>query len=141
MIRVVIVLHPDYATSADQVVTREFDEAQPGGHEEALALQRQAACSLDVSSISWQKLPAWFDATWAQLLSGDEVLGDDGNTWVVSRGLSQASPHEVEIYRFGRPDVRFAFTPQYDAPVKARRMHESQMQALLMTELGARVIE
>jgi hypothetical protein len=94
-----------------------------------------------LSSVSFQVVSQWWPATWQQVLSGCEVLGDDGKTWVVSRGLSQASPHEVEIYEFGRPDNRFTFTPRYDQPVQARFTHEAQMMALLMTELGARVVD
>jgi hypothetical protein len=94
-----------------------------------------------LSSLSLQVVTDWFPATWRQMLPGCEVLGEDGNTWVVSRGLSDVSPHEVEIYRFGRPDIRYTFSPLYDAPVQARMTHESSMRALLMTELGARLID
>lgn len=95
-----------------------------------------------LASISLQVVSDWFPATWSQLLAGDEVLGElDGKTWVVARGLSQVSPHEVELYLFGNPERRFTLTPQYDGAVQARRTHDSQMLALMMTELGARIID
>ena len=69
------------------------------------------------------------------------MQGDDGKTWVVARALSDVSPHEVEVYEFGRPEHRFTFTPQYGQPVQARLTQEASMRALLMTELGARLID
>lgn len=94
-----------------------------------------------LSSLSLQVVTQWWPATWGALTPGCEVLGDDGATWVVSRGISELSPHEVEIYRFGQPETRFTFTPLYDQPVQARMTQESSMRALLMTELGARLID
>lgn len=94
-----------------------------------------------LASLSLQVVSQWWPATWQQVLTGCEVLGDDGKTWVVARCLSQASPHEVEVYEFGRPENRFTFTPRYDQPVQARFTTDAQALALLMTELGARIIE
>lgn len=95
-----------------------------------------------LSSISLQVITQWWPTQWRHLTPGCEVRSEvDGSTWVVSRGISEVSPHEVEIYKFGRPDLRHTFTPLYDAPVHARMTQESSMRALLMTELGARLID
>lgn len=136
MIRVVKIFDPAFNDLPPDV--REYDEAQVATIAEVLAFTLRAP---DVASFSVQRVDQWWPATWQQVLSGCEVLGEDGKTWVVSRALSAVSPHEVEIYEFGRPENRFTFTPRYDQPVQARFTHEAQMMALLMTELGARVID
>lgn len=79
----------------------------------------------------------WFSATWGALLPGDEVKGEDGNTWVVARHLHPRNPHEVELYRL-ETEGRFTFTPPYDQPVTARRTPEAEAIGLLMDQLGAR---
>lgn len=137
MIRLVVIFDPEFNGLPPEV--REYaDQAEF----EAGVNLADLARAPDISSFSVQRVSDWFPATWRQLLPGDEVLGElDGRTWVVARGLSPVSPHEVELYLFGDPERRFTLTPRYDAPVKARRPHESQMLALLMTELGARVID
>lgn len=139
MIRVVMVFDPEYCDLPPQV--HEYDENDPGlaaGIAGVVSAMRDAP---DVSSFSIQRVTQWWPATWGQVLAGCEVLGDDGATWVVARGISDVSPHEVEIYKFGQPDKRFTFTPLYDQPVQARMTQESSMLALLMTELGARLID
>jgi hypothetical protein len=137
MIRIVMVYDPAF-NDLPPVVTEYADSEAVAAAHGVLAAMRDAP---DVSSVSLQRVTDWFPATWRQMLPGCEVLGEDGGTWVVSRALSPVSPHEVEIYKFGRPDVRYTFSPLYDAPVQARMTHESSMRALLMTELGARLID
>lgn len=138
MIRIVMVFDPAFNDLPP--VVEEYSDADA-----VMALQGVAAAmrdAPDVSSVSLQRVTEWWPATWGQLTPGCEVRSEeDGSTWVVSRGISELSPHEVEIYRFGRPETRFTFTPQYNAPVQARMTQESSMRALLMTELGARLID
>lgn len=136
MIRVVTVFDPAFNDLPVEV--REYEDAQVKTIAEVLAYKLTCA---DISSVSVQRVTQWWPATWRDLTPGCEVLGDDGATWVVSRGLGELSPHEVEIYRFGAPETRFTFTPLYDQAVQARVTQESSMRALLMTELGARLIE
>jgi hypothetical protein len=139
VIRIVIVYDPEFNDLPPLV--QEFDTedlAYPENVSDALTTLLIAP---DVSSFSVQRVTPWWPATWQQLTPGCEVLGDDGATWVVSRGISELSPHEVEIYRFGQPETRFTFTPQYDQAVQARMTQESSMRALLMTELGARLVD
>lgn len=137
MIRVVMVFDPAFNDLPP--VVEEYSDADA-----VMALQGVAAAmrdAPDVSSVSLQRVTVWWPATWQQLTPGCEVLGDDGATWVVSRGISELSPHEVEVYKFGQPETRFTFTPQYAQPVRARMTQESSMRALLMTELGARLVD
>lgn len=136
MIRLVTVFDPSF-NDLPPVVTEYADDALE-------AIRREVALligAIDVSSFSVQRVSEWWPATWQQVTAGCEVQGDDGKTWVVARGLSDLSPHEVEVYEFGRPENRFTFTPQYGQPVQARLTQEASMRALLMTELGARLID
>ncbi len=138
MIRIVIVLKPEFAQPHEQVRVSEFEDGDPAADD----LLRQAAHQLDVDSVSLQRVDDWSQVVWSQLVAGCEVRSEaDGSTWVVSRALNASNPHEVEIYRFDWPEERFTFTPLYNAPVWARMTHESSMMALLMTELGAKVID
>lgn len=129
----------------DPAIGRPVNVAEYGEHPSSLVIIGEMVADLlldpGVSSFSVQRVTQWWPATWGQLTPGTEVLGDDGATWVVSRGISELSPHEVEIYRFGQPETRFTFTPQYDQAVQARVTQESSMRALLMTELGARLVD
>lgn len=136
MIRLVTIFDPAFNDLPPAV--REYDDAQVKVLAEVLAYQ--LTC-VDISSFSVQRVSEWWPATWQQVTVGCEVLGEDGKTWVVSRALSDVSPHEVEVYEFGRPETRFTFTPQYGQPVQARLTQEASMRALLMTELGARLID
>lgn len=136
MIRLVTVFDPSFNDLPPDV--REYDDAQVKTLAEVLAYK--ITC-IDISSISVQRVSKWWPATWQQVTVGCEVLGEDGKTWVVARALSEVSPHEVEVYEFGRPENRFTFTPQYGQPVQARLTQEASMCALLMTELGARLID
>ena len=139
MIRVVMVFDPAFCDLPPQV--HEYNETDPSLRDAFTAIVNAMRDAPDVSSFSVQRVTQWWPATWGQLTPGTEVLGDDGATWVVSRGISELSPHEVEIYRFGQPETRFTFTPQYDQAVQARVTQESSMRALLMTELGAHLVE
>jgi hypothetical protein len=132
MIRVVAI----YEDATEPIVS------EVAGWDEALFEASNWAQQPRLSSLSLQVLTQWWETQWRHVTPGCEVRSEaDGSTWVVSRGISEVSPHEVEIYRFGRPDVRHTFTPLYDAPVHARMTQESSMRALLMTELGARLID
>lgn len=137
MIRVVMVYDPAF-NDLPPIVVEYSDADAVRAAIGALSAMRDAP---DVSSVSLQRVSEWWPATWSQLTPGCEVLGEDGNTWVVSRGIGELSPHEVEIYRFGAPEKRFTFTPQYDQPVQARMTQESSMRALLMTELSAQLVD
>lgn len=136
MIRLVTIFNPAFNDLPPEV--REYEDEQIKTVQEVLAYK--ATC-IDISSVSLQRVDQWWPATWRQILPGCEIQAPDGTTWVCARGLSQVSPHEVEIYRFGQPEIRHTFTPLYDTPVQARITHEASMMALLMTELGARLID
>lgn len=136
MIRLVVVYDPTFNDLPPAVT--EYEDAQ--ANVVSLEVARLVTC-MDVAGFTVQRVTSWFPATWRQILPGCEVRAPDGSTWVVARALSPASPHEVEIYRFGQPDKRSVFTPQYDQPVQARMTHEASMMALLVSELGARIID
>lgn len=136
MIRIVMVYDP--AVCDLPPVIEEYSEVEAfHALQGVLAAMRDAP---DVASFSVQRVTQWWPTTWQQVLTGCEVQAPDGSTWVVAKGLSAASPHEVEIYKFGQPEIRHTFTPQYAQPVQARFTQEASMLALLMTELGARII-
>lgn len=138
MIRVMMVFDPAFNDMAP--IVAEYSDAD--AVQAAIGVISAMRDAPDVSSVSLQRVSEWWPATWQQLTPGCEVRSDeDGSTWVVSKGISELSPHEVEIYRFGAPETRFTFTPQYNQPVMARMTQESSMRALLMTELGAKLIE
>lgn len=140
MIRVVVVYGPEWNDLPPQV--QEYNETDPGLRDCLAGIVGACLSTSEISSFSVQRVSQWWTATWSQLTPGCEVRsGQDGSTWVVSRGISELSPHEVEIYKFGEPEKRFTFTPQYGQPVQARMTQESSMRALLMTELGARLID
>lgn len=140
VIRVVMIYDRQYCDLPP--VIAEYDEADPGlaaGLGGIVSAMRDAP---DVASFSVQRVTQWWPATWSQVLAGCEVRSEeDGSTWVVARGISPVSPHEVEVYKFGQPELRHTFTPQYNAPVMARMTSDSSALALLMTELGATIID
>lgn len=138
VIRVVMIYDPAFADLPP--IVAEYEDAD--AVQAAIGVLSAMRDAPDVSSVSLQRVTQWFPATWRQMLPGCEVRSEaDGSTWVVSRALSDVSPHEVEIYKFGQPAVRHTFTPLYGAPVMARMTQESSIEALLMTELGARLID
>ena len=137
MIRVVIVFDPEFSDEPPSISEYADSEVDFIRH----MITGLLVSGATFGSFSVQRVSEWWPATWQQVTVGCEVLGEDGKTWVVSRALSDVSPHEVEVYEFGRPETRFTFTPQYGQPVQARLTQEASMRALLMTELGARLID
>lgn len=138
MIRIVMIFDPEFSDLPP--IVAEYSDAD--AVQAAIGVISAMRDAPDVSSVSIQRVTQWWPTQWRHLTPGCEVRSEvDGSTWVVSRGISEVSPHEVEIYKFGRPDLRHTFAPLYDAPVHARMTQESSMRALLMTELGARLID
>lgn len=140
MIRVVVIYDPAFNDLPPLV--QEFETENLHFPESMCDFLCSLLVAPDVSSFSVQRVTQWWPATWAQVTTGCEVRSEeDGSTWVVARGISPVSPHEVEVYKFGQPELRHTFTPQYSAPVMARMTSDSSALALLMTELGATIID
>lgn len=120
---------------------REFEGANRAqARARALGLDSVAGAGILARIEQW--VGPWFDATWGAVTVGDEVLGGDGRAWVVARPLgTRRHPHEVVVTALGAPADRFAFTPAYDQPVRARRTDVGRVVALLGSELGARVLD
>lgn len=123
------------------VKVREFEGSDRRSAMES-CVTAQVEAIRDHAACVTQWVGPWFDATWGAVTLGDEVLGGDGRAWVVARPLgTRHHPHEVVVTALGAPADRFAFTPAYDQPVRARRTDVGRVVALLGSELGARVLD